>query len=104
MGYYATNPCEHPENPRCGECDEQMEQVRVRFGPDDWRCTNPDCSECPEAIVMDSLEALVEEVPPEPDTIGVAVACAYGAYDLLNATDEELDIWWNEIKPIVFGG
>jgi len=69
MGHYAQNPYELPENPRCLECDEQMEQVRTSFGPDDWRCTNPDCQNCPESIVMDSLERLVEEIPPEPDTV-----------------------------------
>jgi len=73
MGYYADNPWERPETPRCGECDEQMEQVRVPFGPDDWRCTNPDCPNCPDAI-------------------GAAVACAYGTHNLLLDTEGNRDV------------
>jgi hypothetical protein len=38
----------------------------------------------------------------EPDIIGEAVACAYGACDLEHASAEELDIWWNEIKERPF--
>ena len=102
MGYYADNPWERPENPRCGECDEQMTERRVPFGPNDWECRNPDCPNCPENIAMDSLERLAEEIPPEPDTIKQAVDCVYGVCDLEHASAEELDTWWNNIKEEPF--
>lgn len=31
------------ENPRCPICDEQMELIRERFGPDYYECRNVDC-------------------------------------------------------------
>jgi hypothetical protein len=58
MGYYAQNPYELPEPPRCIECDDCM--TERRYG---WICANPDCPNCDDwrAVAM-----LVEEIPPEP--------------------------------------
>jgi len=47
MGYYAKNPYEQPEPPRCGTCDEFKVESQVgvyRF----WVCSNPECEECAE--------------------------------------------------------
>ena len=46
MGYYAKNPYEQPEPPRCLSCDEFMVEARVRSHTF-WECRNPACEECP---------------------------------------------------------
>lgn len=43
MGYYAKNPYEQPEPPRCLSCDEFM----IETGRNMWGCRNPFCEECP---------------------------------------------------------
>ena len=46
MGYYAKNPYEQPEPPRCLSCDEFKVEARVRSHTF-WECRNPACEECP---------------------------------------------------------
>lgn len=46
MGYYAQNPYEKPEPPRCLSCDEFKVEARVRSHTF-WECRNPACEECP---------------------------------------------------------
>ena len=46
MGYYAKNPYENPEPPRCLSCDEFMEKMGLGISFR-WECHNPACEECP---------------------------------------------------------
>lgn len=46
MGYYAKNPYENPEPPRCLSCDEFMEKIGLGISFR-WECRNPACEECP---------------------------------------------------------
>ena len=45
MGYYAKNPYEQPEPPRCPSCDEFLEKVGINISFR-WECRNPACEEC----------------------------------------------------------
>lgn len=46
MSYYAKNPYEQPEPPRCLSCDELKVQAKVHSHTF-WQCRNPACEECP---------------------------------------------------------
>lgn len=49
MGYYAKNPYEQPEPPRCFSCDECKSEVKARFSTQThWECLNPLCEDSSE--------------------------------------------------------
>jgi len=48
MSYYADNPYEKPEPPRCLSCDAFKVETNARFSHQVlWECHNPACEECP---------------------------------------------------------
>ena len=60
MGYYAKNPYEQPEPPRCVSCDEFKVEVRVRSHTF-WECHNPACEECPPKYQVEECSTCGEE-------------------------------------------
>ena len=40
---------------------------------------------------------------PELDTAGAATDALYGQLDLREASEDELDHWWDQVKQIPFG-
>jgi hypothetical protein len=45
MSYYAENPWERDEAPRCATCDQCMTDQQGLLGAW-WECRNPYCDEC----------------------------------------------------------
>ena len=49
MGYYAKNPYEQPEPPRCLSCDECKTEVKSKLsGQARWECKNQLCEDSSE--------------------------------------------------------
>ena len=89
MGYYAKNPYEQPEPPRCQSCDEFLEKVgsNISFR---WECRNPACEECPPKYQVVECSTCGEEY-------------TYGEF-CRNCTDgasHDLDISTNTYKELV---
>jgi hypothetical protein len=54
MGYYAPNPYEAPEAPRCLECDAPLVEAGSDFrGKPIWACHNLSCSDCSDKVKKD---------------------------------------------------
>lgn len=60
MSYYAKNPHEQPEPPRCLSCDEFMEKVGLGISFR-WECRNPACEECPSKYQVVECSTCGEE-------------------------------------------
>lgn len=48
MSYYANNPHDQNEAPRCSECDECMSPIEKRGCVNEWQCDNLQCENCPD--------------------------------------------------------
>jgi len=95
MGYYAENPHERDEPPRCVECDECMVEnnhMGMRLA---WECHNPGCENCNEIFKAEYIARCHD--------------------DLLNIFDEPVKVkvrqagrapaWWDgmlgdELEPV----
>ena len=89
MGYYAKNPYEQPEPPRCPSCDEFLEKVGINISFR-WECRNPACEECPPKYQVVECSTCGEEY-------------TYGEF-CRNCTDSashDLDISTNTYKELV---
>ena len=62
MGYYAKNPYEEREPPRCPHCDEFLVEARV-LRHTFWECRNPKCDECVVRYRQEAVERWCAENP-----------------------------------------